>query len=168
MCASPCLQPVPEGEEDPNKKRPYEENTLTQLAKTALWMLIIYWFITVLTMLFPSSNRPEQVSQNRNQPELQVSHNSNQPARAGQSQHSRPEQVSRNNNWPEQASYSTGPDRSVTTATSPSRSVTTATSPSCRSVATQPTRAGQLQHRPGQVSNITTGQCGSVMSEVAR
>ena len=56
------MQPPPPDEDPDKKKKPDEENTTTQLAKTALWMLIIYWFITVLTMLFPSSNRPDQVS----------------------------------------------------------------------------------------------------------
>ncbi|XP_043208534.1 paraplegin-like [Amphibalanus amphitrite] len=60
--SQPNRKPPPPDEEDPDKKKkPDEENTTTQLAKTALWMLIIYWFITVLTMLFPSSNRPDQI-----------------------------------------------------------------------------------------------------------
>ncbi|XP_037076769.1 paraplegin-like, partial [Pollicipes pollicipes] len=48
-------------EDDPDKKKPDGESTTTQLAKTALWMLVIYWFITIVSMLFPSSNRPDQI-----------------------------------------------------------------------------------------------------------
>jgi len=56
----PSYKPDQGPEDDPNKKKP-DEDLRTQLAKTALWMVLIYFGITVLSMLFPSSNRPDQI-----------------------------------------------------------------------------------------------------------
>lgn len=49
-----------DSEEDPDKKKKDDEEKMTSvLTKTVLWMMTIYMFVALLTMVLPQKNKPE-------------------------------------------------------------------------------------------------------------